>query len=145
VREVLKYPSVESVTLVDLDPAMTELFSSNPLLVELNSGALSDPRVHVINADAFVWLQDSPSSFDFAVVDFPDPTNYSLGKLYTTAFYRLLAKHITANGMLVVQSTSPMFAKQTYWTIVETLKQAGLKTYPYHVYVPSFGEWGYVL
>src|SRR5438105_14003777 len=83
--------------------------------------------------------------FDFVVVDFPDPTNYSLGKLYTTALYRLLAKHLSRDGMLVVQSTSPLFAKQSYWCIVETLKQAGLKTLPYHVYVPSFGEWGYVL
>jgi spermidine synthase len=79
------------------------------------------------------------------VVDFPDPTNYSLGKLYTTAFYRLLAKHISAGGFVVVKSTSPLFARQSYWCIVETLKQAGLQTFPYHVYVPSFGEWGFVL
>ena len=82
---------------------------------------------------------------DFVVVDFPDPTNYSLGKLYTTAFYRLLAKHLSRQALVVVQSTSPLFARQSYWCIVETLKQAGLKTYPYHVYVPSFGEWGFVL
>ena len=83
--------------------------------------------------------------FDFVVVDFPDPTNYSLGKLYTTAFYRLLSKHVSANGFIVVQSTSPLFARQSYWCIVNTLKQAGLRTWPYHVYVPSFGEWGFVL
>ena len=45
----------------------------------------------------------------------------------------------------MVQSTSPLFARQSYWCIAETLKQAGLRTYPYHVYVPSFGEWGFVL
>ena len=83
--------------------------------------------------------------FDFVVVDFPDPTNYSLGKLYTAAFYRLLSNHLSASGMLVVQSTSPLFARQSYWCIAETLKEAGLRTYPYHVYVPSFGEWGFVL
>ena len=145
VREVLKYPSVESVTLVDLDPAMTELFSSNPLLVALNAGALTDSRVHVVNADAFVWLQDSPSSFDFAVVDFPDPTNYSLGKLYTTAFYRLLARHLSEHGSAVIQSTSPLFAKQSYWCIVKTVEDAGLQATPVHAYVPSFGEWGFVI
>ena len=46
---------------------------------------------------------------------------------------------------MVVQSTSPMFARQSYWCIVESVKQAGLRVYPYHVYVPSFGEWGYVI
>jgi spermidine synthase len=145
VREILKYPDVESITLVDLDPEMTRLFSTHPYLVTLNQHSLTNARVHVINSDAFTWLQQTSDAYDFVVVDFPDPTNYSLGKLYTTAFYRLLAKHLSAQGLAVVQSTSPLFARQSYWCIVETLKQAGLKTYPYHLYVPSFGEWGFVL
>ncbi len=145
VREILKYSGVEKVTLVDLDPEMTKLFSEHPFLTQLNGGSLRSSRVQVINADAFPWLEESSGVFDFAVVDFPDPTNYSLGKLYTTAFYRLLAKHLSRQGIAVVQSTSPLFARQSYWCIVETLKQAGLRTYPYHVYVPSFGEWGFVL
>jgi spermidine synthase len=144
-REALKYPNVQSATLVDLDPEMTHLFATHPYLKVLNQGALTDKRVRVINADAFIWLDQNQDTFDFIVVDFPDPTNYSLGKLYTTAFYRLLSRHLTRGGFAVVQSTSPLFARQSYWCVVETLKQAGLKTYPYHVYVPSFGEWGFVL
>jgi spermidine synthase len=145
VRELLKYPAVESITLVDLDPEMTRLFSTHPVMSELNRHSLTQPRVHVINADAFIWLDTNNNSYDFVVVDFPDPTNYSLGKLYTTAFYRLLARHLSANGLIVVQSTSPLYARQSYWCIVQTLQEAGLRTYPYHVYVPSFGEWGFVL
>jgi spermidine synthase len=145
VREILKYPNVDSITLVDLDPEMTRLFSTHAYLVTLNQHSLTNARVHVINADAFPWLQQTSEPFDFIVVDFPDPTNYSLGKLYTTAFYRLMAKHLSAQGLAVVQSTSPLFARQSYWCIAETLKQARLKTYPYHLYVPSFGEWGFVL
>jgi spermidine synthase len=145
VREILKYPTIEQVTLVDLDPDMTRLFSEHSLLSALNLGALRSPRVRIINADAFPWLDSHSEMFDFAVADFPDPTNFSLAKLYTTAFYRLLAKHVSARGLAVVQSTSPLFARQSYWCIVETLKQAGFRTYPYHVYVPSFGEWGFVL
>ncbi len=145
VREILKYPNVDSITLVDLDPEMTKLFRSNPMLVQLNHNSLNSPRLRVINEDAFPWLDANREMFDFVVVDFPDPTNYSLGKLYTTAFYRLLAKHVSARGAIVVQSTSPLFARQSYWCIVATLKQTGLRTFPYHVYVPSFGEWGFVL
>jgi len=144
-REVLRYPAVESVTLVDLDPEMTRLFSTHPLLVQLNQGALTAPRLRVINADAFPWLEQTEETFDFAVVDFPDPTNFSLGKLYTTAFYRLLARRLSVRGMAAVQSTSPLFARRSYWCIVETLKQAGFQAHPYHAYVPSFGEWGFVL
>ena len=145
VREILKYPQIESITLVDLDPEMTRLFSTNPMLVALNQKSFLSPRVHVINADAFPWVDSNTDSFDFIVVDFPDPTSYSLGKLYTTAFYKAAARHLSSQGLMVVQSTSPMFARDSYWCIAETLKQAGLKTYPYHVYVPSFGEWGFVL
>ena len=145
VREILKYPQIESITLVDLDPEMTKIFSSHTMLTQLNQKSLLSPKLHVINADAFPWIDSNTDSFDFIVIDFPDPTNYSLGKLYTTAFYRAVARHLSAQGVIVVQSTSPMFARDSFWCIANTLKQAGLKTYPYHVYVPSFGEWGFVL
>ncbi|MCX7604120.1 MAG: polyamine aminopropyltransferase [Bryobacteraceae bacterium] len=145
VREILRYPTIESVTLVDLDPEMTRLFSTHPLLVQLNGGSLKDRRVRVVNADAFPWLEANRDTFDFIAADFPDPNNYSLGKLYTTAFYRLLKRALAAGGAASVQSTSPMFARQSFWCIHETLKAAGFRTYPYHAYVPSFGEWGYVL
>ncbi len=145
VREILKYPQVERVTLVDLDPEMTRLFSTNPMLTALNQKSFLSPKVRIINADAFPWIDSNGDSFDFIVIDFPDPTSYSLGKLYTTAFYRAVARHLSAQGLMVVQSTSPMFARDSYWCIAETIKQAGLRTYPYHVYVPSFGEWGFVI
>jgi len=115
------------------------------MLTRLNQSSLTSPRVRVINADAFPWVDSNSDEFDFIVIDFPDPTNYSLGKLYTTAFYKAVARHLSNQGAIVVQSTSPMFARDSFWCIVSTLRQTGLKSYPYHVYVPSFGEWGFVL
>ncbi|MDE2439993.1 MAG: polyamine aminopropyltransferase [Betaproteobacteria bacterium] len=145
VREILKYPNVETVTLVDLDPAMTALFSTAPALVALNQGALKAARVKVVNADALQWLEDSKEYFDFIVIDFPDPSNFALGKLYTSAFYRLIEKRLSANGLLVVQSTSPLYARRSFWCVVTTLESAGFVTAPYHALVPSFGEWGYII
>jgi spermidine synthase len=145
VREILKYPGVREVVLVDLDPEMTRLFTTHPRLTALNGGSLRDRRVRVVNDDAFVWLAAHPDVFDFVVVDFPDPSNYAVGKLYTVAFYQLLARHVSRDGLAVVQSTSPLFARQSYWSIVATIAQAGLGTHPYHLYVPTFGEWGFVL
>jgi spermidine synthase len=145
VREVLRYPGVRQVTLVDLDPEMTRIFAEHPELTRLNAGALNDPRVRVVNADAAVWLAGNREMFDFVVVDFPDPSNYAVGKLYTTAFYRLLQGHLSREGLMVVQSTSPMFARTAFWSIVATLRASGLSAWPYHLYVPSFGEWGFVL
>jgi len=145
VREVLKYPGVESVTLVDLDPAMTQLFSTAPQLRALNGDAFASPKVKIINADAARWLEEAEQSYDFIVVDFPDPSNYSVGKLYSTAFYRLLQKRLTPRGRIVVQATSPFYARQSFWIVVETLKESGLQVAPYHALVPSFGEWGFIL
>jgi spermidine synthase len=144
-REILRHPGVESVTLVDLDPEMTRLFSEVPMLRELNGDALNSPKVKVINADAFKWLEDSSDHFDFIVADFPDPSNYSLGKLYTTAFYQVLERRLSSQGLAVIQSTSPLYARRSFWCVVATIEAAGLKATPYHALVPSFGEWGYVI
>ena len=144
-REVLKYPHVEAVTLVDLDPAMTTLFKTQPLLSQLNERALSNPKLTVHNADAAVWLEQNSDAFDLILIDLPDPSNYSLGKLYSVSFYRLIEKHLSARGLMVVQSTSPYFARKSYWCVVGTLEAAGFATAPYHAYVPSFGEWGYII
>lgn len=144
-REVLKYPSVEKITLVDLDAKMTQIFKKNELLTILNQNALNDPRLEILNADAFEWVRQVKKKYDFIVVDFPDPTNFSLGKLYTKRFYSALKDLVGPGGQIVVQSTSPFVARKSFWCIAETIEAAGFKTYPYHVYVPSFGEWGFVL
>ncbi|GAC1394047.1 MAG: polyamine aminopropyltransferase [Polyangiales bacterium] len=146
VRELLRYPDVEDVTLVDLDDAMTDLARSFAPLRTLNAAALSSPRVRVINDDAMVWLADVPSGpWDVAVVDFPDPNNYAVGKLYTTRFYALLRQRLAADAVVVVQSTSPLAARRSFWCVVTTLEAAGFQTLPYHAPVPTFGEWGWVL
>ena len=145
VRELLKYPAVEHVTLVDLDPAMTQLFTQQEALAQLNGHALTNPKVQVVNADAFAWLEQSTEVFDLVVVDFPDPTNFAIGKLYTQSFYALLDKHLSASGYAVIQTTSPLVARQSFWTVVQTIEAAGLTTTPYHANVPSFGEWGFVV
>ena len=144
-REVLKYPQVKNVTLVDLDPDMTATFKTSATLSALNQGSLSHPKMHVVNDDAAKWLEGSSEKFDVIIIDLPDPSNFSLGKLYSVPMYRLVARHLQPQGKIVVQSTSPYFAPNAYWSVVATLEAAGLSTAPYHVYVPSFGEWGFVL
>ncbi len=174
VREVLRYPSVESVTLVDLDPGMTSLADRFPPLAELSRSSLKDRRVTIINEDAFLWvgrdthisrnalasgsMQEKPDreepdasafrlieKFDTAIIDFPDPGTFSVGKLYSTRFYRMLRERLKADAVISVQCTSPLVAPQSYWCIVKTLESVGFHVRPYHAAVPSFGEWGFVL
>ena len=145
VRELLKYERLESITLIDLDPEMTTLFSTAPDLTALNQNALTDKRVQVVNADAAQWLETHDGVYDLIVIDLPDPSSFALGKLYSVPMYQQVARHLSENGYLVVQSTSPYYAPHAYWCVVETLRAAGFRTWPYHAYVPSFGEWGFVL
>ncbi|EPG74336.1 putative spermidine synthase [Leptospira fainei serovar Hurstbridge str. BUT 6] len=145
VREILKYPSVQNVTLVDLDPEMTKLFAQQSLLTQINRSSLADPRVKIQNADAFLWLEESGETFDVVLIDFPDPSNFSIGKLYTTAFYKSLKRRLNPLSIVEIQSTSPLFARMSFWCVETTLRESGFKTRPLHVYVPSFGEWGFVL
>ena len=144
-REIRRYPSVESITLVDLDPTMTRLSSAFPPLAELNQHSYDDPRVHVVNQDAMIWLENADEQFDAAIIDFPDPNTFALGKLYTTRFYRLLKSRLTPDAAVSVQSTSPLFARKSYWCIMRTLEAAGFNVRPYQTTVPSFGVWGFAL
>ncbi len=148
VREIFRYPNVREVTLVDLDPGVTRMARTVPFLRELNRRSLDDPRVHIVNDDAMVWLDQRPEGaapYDVLIVDFPDPNNFALGKLYTTRFYSLLSRAMHDGSVAVVQSTSPLYARRSYWCIDRTMREAGFATQPYHATVPSFGEWGYVL
>ena len=144
-REVLRNPKVRAVTLVDLDPEMTRLFRDSATLAALNRGALASPRLRVENADAFGWIRSARGSFDVIIVDFPDPTEFALGKLYTESFYREVARILKPDGVMTVQSTSPLIAPRSYWTVASTLEAAGLTARGYHAYVPSFGEWGFTM
>ncbi len=145
VREILTHPSVEHVTLVDLDPAMTRLARKLAPLAALNRGSLDDPRVTVINQDAMTWLAGAPGGWDAVIVDFPDPNNYALGKLYTTLFYKRLRARLAPGAAISVQATSPLFARRSYWCVIETMRAAGFVVHPYQVAVPSFGVWGFAL
>ena len=145
VREILKYPQVQSVDMVDLDPAMTHLFRTNPMLVQLNEHSLLSAKVHIANTDAYRWIRQDTMQYDMIIADFPDPSNYSIGKLYSNAFYKEMYRVLRPGGIAVIQSTSPYIARKSFWCIAHTLADAGFHTIPYHAYVPSFGEWGYTM
>ncbi|KNX36750.1 polyamine aminopropyltransferase [Luteipulveratus halotolerans] len=144
-RELLRYPDVESVTLVDLDPAVVRLARSDATLKRLNHGAFDDPRMHVVSADAFTWLRANHQTFDVVVADMPDADDVATAKLYSVELYGLLKRALAPGGRVVVQAGSPYFARKAYWTTAASLRAAGLQPTAYHVDVPSFGDWGFFL
>jgi spermidine synthase len=143
VREILKYTAVKNVTIVDLDEGMTKLFRTNKILTNFNHNSLNNSKVKVYNQDAFIWAKKSKSKFDVVIIDFPDPSNYSLGKLYSLNFYSTLKGILASDAVVVVQTTSPYFAPKSFWCINKTLMEVFPQVDAYHAYVPSFGEWGF--
>ena len=145
IREVLKYKDVKKITLVDLDPAMTKLFKENPTLSELNDHSYSNPKVTVVNQDAWKFIEQSNVLYDVIIIDLPDPNNISLSRLYSQTFYTIVKKQLSKGGAMVTQASSPIYTRKAFWSIEKSISSVGLKTLPYHTYIPSFGEWGFVL
>ena len=144
-REVLRYREVRQATLVELDPEMISLARHEPRLRALNRGSMTDPRANIVAADAFSWLRKNRQHYDVIIIDMPDPDETATAKLYSVEFYSLARAHLADDGRLVVQAGSPYFAPKSFWCIDATVRAAGLRTVPYHVDVPSFGDWGFVL
>lgn len=142
-REILKYKEVETVTVVDLDPAMFELATKQPQLVSLNQNSMDDPRVKMVPQDAFVYLQENEHLFDVILADLPDPTTEGLTRLYSDAFFKLVRQRLVPQGVFATQASSPYHTKKAFWCIGETMKTAFNTVQPFHTYVPSFGDWGF--
>ncbi len=144
-RELLKYESLQELTLVDIDPAMTDLVKRMPVLAEQSSKALDDSRVRVVNADAWKWLGESGDLYDVIIIDLPDPSTEDTARLYTVAFYHRVARRLAGGGVMMTQATSPWFAPKAYWSIGASLEEVFTSVVPAHTYIPSFGPWGFFM
>jgi spermidine synthase len=146
VRELLKYPDIEEIVLVDLDHTIVQLAKDNPLVQALNQGSLKSDKLTIVTGDAFQYLLKNETTFDFIISDLPDPNNDTLARLYTRQFYRLVRNSLSENGVFVTQATSPYFATDAFWSITKTIEASGFEhVYPYHAEIPSFGDWGFVM
>ena len=95
------------------------------------------------NIDAFEFVRSFDGIYDVIIIDFPDPNNLALSKLYSREFYTLLRNKLSFDGVMIQQSTSPTFAKEVFLQIGRTMESAGFSTLPIHQNVPSFGDWGW--
>ncbi|MFF2326654.1 MULTISPECIES: polyamine aminopropyltransferase [unclassified Streptomyces] len=132
-REVLRYPDVREVTLVEIDPGVTRLARTDRALSALNGHAYRDPRLTAVNADAFNWLRAARGSYDVVIADLPDPEISASTKFYSAEFYGLVAEVLAPGGRLVVHGGPPVTRPRTYWTVEASMRVAGLRTRPYRI------------
>lgn len=146
VRELLKHDGVRSITVVELDAAVISLAKEHPVIRALNGDSLTrDPRVAVLVADALQVLGERRRLYDVVIADLPDPNNPTLARLYTREFYQLARQNLSPSGVFVTQATSPYYAHRAFRAIHATVAAVFEHTLPYHVWVPSFGDWGFIV
>lgn len=143
VREILKYEDVNEIVLVDIDAEMIELCKTNNNINVVNEKSLENDKLKILNEDAYKYIENNKEKFDIIIIDLPDPNNEALNKLYTNVFYNYVKANLNEGGVAVTQSTSPYYAKKSFWCINKTIKTQFENVVPYHVQVPSFGEWGF--
>lgn len=142
-RELLKYEDINRIDLVDLDPAITDLAQEFEPLVKLNKDSFSNAKVNVVNADAFTFVNQPGIAYDRVIIDMPDPHSEVISKLYSVEFYTMIAKRMAPDAIVITQSSSPYFARRTFWSVGKTLDDVFTETQPLNVPIPSFGIWGF--
>ncbi|MCB0345869.1 MAG: methyltransferase domain-containing protein [Bdellovibrionales bacterium] len=103
-RELVKYPEIEKITLVDLDPAMIEFARNNRIMKTINNGAFNDPRVNVVIGDAYHFTRTAEAKFDAVYMDFPEISDFNLARLYSREFYYFVLQHLSENGYVVMNA-----------------------------------------
>lgn len=145
IRELLKYPSIEKITLVDLDSVMTSVGKHHEIMRMVNEDAYFSPKVEVINGDAFTFLDQSDRYFDVIIADFPDPRSIDLSRLYSKEMYNLVYWRLRARGVFITQAASPYYTTKAYRCIEKTLQAAKFNVLPIRNHIYTFGEWGWMV
>jgi len=136
-REALKYDTVRRVVQVEIDPLMLRLARTHPQLSRMNGGALGDPRVEVVQADAFLWLRRSTESFDAVYIDMPAARDYNLSLVYSREFYGLVRRRVRPEGFVAIDTPDGNCETSSdLWAVYSnTLLAAGFETV-----VPMLGQ-----
>ncbi len=139
-REVLKHPSIESVTMVEIDEVIVK--AAKKFLPHMASGFI-DPKLKLHISDGVEFVKTEPSEFyDLIIVD-------GSGTFHSVSFLQEAKRILKSDGILVLQSDSPTFRPQTFSDAGNLLLQVfGYKHFhPYLFYAPSYptGMWSFML
>jgi spermidine synthase len=135
-EELLKHPSMQSVTIAEIDPTVVEI--SREHLEAVHQGALDDPRVIVRIGDGFQFVRDSHDEYDLVVLDLTDPGGPSTA-LYTPEFYSACAKRLTSIGAMTMHVGSPIAHPSRVRGTLADLRGAFKCVTPYLTSVPLYG------
>jgi spermidine synthase len=135
-RRVLEHP-LREVVQVELDRAVVE--ACRHYLPQVSSGAFDDPRLQLLFADGYEFVEKAQEPFDAIVVDLTDPfpPGPSL-RLFTAEFYQLVRRILKEDGLMVTQSSSPLLLTNELLRIYANLKAVFPLVRVYLAPVPSY-------
>ncbi len=143
IREVLKHPSVEKATLVEIDGKVIEY--SKQYLPEI-AGKLDDPRVEVKVDDGFMHIAKSEAIYDVIMVDSTEPVGPAVN-LFTKGFYEGIAKALKEDGLFVAQTDNPWFHSHLITNVFNDVKEVFPITRLYTANIPTYpsGLWTFTI
>jgi spermidine synthase len=137
-EELLKYPSVKRVVMVELDEAVITVARKH--FQSVHRGALDDHRLEIRIGDGYAYLRETNEKFDAVVMDLTDPIGPAQS-LYSEDFYRRCNRALHASGTLTLHIGSPFFHAERFKTSIERLRSVFPIVRPYLVHVPLYGAW----
>jgi spermidine synthase len=145
VREILRYPSIRRVVMVDIDAEVVELCKRH--LPEMHQGAFEDPRTEFRAEDARGYLERTPDRFDLIVVDLVEPLEEGPAcLLFTREFYQLVRDRLTPNGAMTMQAGMTKVGELDFFTSIHrTLREVFPVVAGYQTFISCFGiPWGFI-
>jgi len=135
-EELLKYPSMRTVTIAEIDETVIDI--SREHLQAVHRGALDDPRVTIRIGDGFRFVMDTRDAFDLIVLDLTDPGGPSTA-LYTREFYAACAARLGPQGAMTMHVGSPVAHPERVRETLAELRRAFTVVTPYLTAVPLYG------
>jgi spermidine synthase len=145
-REVLRHPSVQQVTMVDLDGELVELCREH--LPQWHAGAFDDPRVQLVVGDGLRFIAEDAGGWDVIILDLVDAYEQGPSEaLFATAFFSNVRAKLAPGGVVGVQAMEFSATCPDDHLIVRRNFAPVFKHFlSYTTFVPSFWcEWGYLL
>lgn len=137
-EEALKHPSVEQVTLVELDPDVLEVAREH--LGRIHRGALDDPRVQVLCQDGAAFVRDTRERYDLVLLDLTDPETPA-GPLYTQEFLQQVRGVLAPGGMVVLHLGAPFYESAQVRDLAALLRGTFRCVNPFGLHVPLYGAY----
>lgn len=138
IREILKHPSVEKITMVELDSEVIAFCKK--YLKNWHQGSFKNPKVEIVIGDAKKFIEDSKEKFDMIISDLSSPIeNGPACQLYTMEFYRILSSRLNPDGIFTLQAGSGnLLQLELHLKLYSTLKKIFPVVRSYSAYIPSF-------